>query len=137
MTWTMPKIEHMIPTKYGWIVSHPEKLSLGENTDIGFGTFIQAENGIKINDNTQISSHCSIYSANTIDNTNGTIFIGKNVCIGAGTIILPRSDNKALVIVDNVKIGALSLVKESILKEGTYVGVPAKLLKEKQYESGL
>ncbi len=123
--WTKPNIKDGVPTKYGWVVRHPENLSLGKNTDIGFGTYIQAENYVSIGENTQIGAHCAIYSRNTIDNTSNKIFIGKNVCIGAGTIILPDKNEKELIIAEGVKIGVLSLVTKSIYEKNTvHTGIP-------------
>ena len=51
----------------------------------------------------------------------GGAFIGKNVTIGSGAVILPK-----VKIPDNVFIGAGSVVIRSIKKEGTYFGNPAK-----------
>lgn len=128
MTWERPDIKDRVPTKYGWIVRHPENLNLGENTDIGFGTYIQAENGVEIGKDVQIGAHCAIYSKNTIDNTNGIIIIKEGASIGAGTIILPK-DGKTLIIGKNSKVGALSLVKDDIPDNSIYAGIPAKLIK--------
>ena len=47
---------------------------LGKDTDIGAFSYINALNGVVIEDNVQIGSHCSIYSISTIDNTSGKIF---------------------------------------------------------------
>ncbi len=132
--WVQPEIKDSVPTKYGWVVSHPENLKLGKNTDIGFGTYIQAKNGIEIGENTQIGAHCAIYSENTIDNTHSKIIIGKDVCIGASTVILPTKDGTDLVIADGAKIGALSLIKKSILEHITCVGVPARKISENKYD---
>ena len=128
--WKMPKIKDRVPTKWGWVVRHPENLILGENTDIGFGTYIQAEYGIGIGKNVQIGAHCAIYSRNTIDNTKSKIIIEDNVRIGAGTIILPNPNGTNLYICHDSVIGALSLVKQSIPSNSTYAGVPAKQIKE-------
>ena len=48
--------------------------------------------------------------------------IGSNVSIGSNATILPVN------ICDNVVIGAGSVVTKDIVKPGTYVGNPAKLL---------
>ena len=130
MIWKKPNIKHNKLTKWNWMISHPEHLKLGENTDIGAFTYIQAEYGVEIGNNVQIGSHCSIYSKNTIDDTHSKIIIEENVKIGAGTVILPRSDRQILIIGNHSKIGALSLIKQNIPSNSTYLGVPAKPIKE-------
>lgn len=134
--WKMPKIKDGVPTKWGWVVRHPENFELGENTDIGFGTYIQAENGVKIGKNVQIGSHCSIYSKNTIDRTGIKIIIEDNVRIGAGTIILPSQNGHYLYIGHDSVIGALSLVKQHILSNSVYAGIPTKLINDKLIDEG-
>ena len=126
--WKKPEIKDGIPTIYGWIVQHPENLKLGNFTDIGFGTYINASYDIIIEDEVMIGSHCSIYSLNTIDSTYGEIIIKKNAKIGAGSVILPRKDGKPLIIGENTKIGALTLIKNSVSPNSTVVGSPARYL---------
>lgn len=123
--WSFPEIIEGIPTKYGWVVKHKENFVLGINTDIGYGTYIQAENIVIIEENVQIGSHCSIYSKNTIDNTAGIIHIKKGACIGAGSVILPRKDGKPLIIGENSKIGALTLIKNSVISNSIVLGSPS------------
>lgn len=123
--WEMPKIENNKPTEWGWVVSHHENFKLGINTDIGFGTYIQAESCVVIEENVQIGSHCSIYSKNTIDRTSGKILIKKGACIGAGTVILPKNGT-TLIIGENAKVGSLSLVNEDIPDNCICFGVPIK-----------
>ncbi len=133
--WTRPKIKHNKLTKYNWMVSHPERLTLGENTDIGAFTYIQAEHGVTIGKNTQIGSHCSIYSKNTIDNTHGKIAIEDNVKVGSHTIILPIHESTLCIGHDSI-IGAHSLIKCSVFPNSTIYGLPVKNQK-KLYEHGL
>jgi acetyltransferase-like isoleucine patch superfamily enzyme len=123
--WTKPEIKDRIPTIYGWVVQHPENLKLGNYVDIGFGTYINASYDITIEDEVMIGSHCSIYSANTIDSTFSEIIIKKNAKIGAGSVILPRKDKLPLIIGENAKIGALTLIKNSIKPNSVVVGSPA------------
>lgn len=91
-------------TPYGWRCMYHEMLYLGENVDIGCFTFLQAECGIKIGENSQIGSHVSIYSKNTENNTEGEVVIGNNVMIGSHCLILPDS-----VIPDGTKLKAYSI----------------------------
>jgi serine acetyltransferase len=132
MIWKRPEILDGEPTIYSWIVRHPENFTLGENTDIGAFTYIQAEYGVIIEDQVRIGSGCSIYSINTIDKTYSKIIIKKGVCIGAGTIVLPRKDCEPLIIGENTTIGALTLIKNSIQPNSIVVGSPAKYYIKKE-----
>jgi acetyltransferase-like isoleucine patch superfamily enzyme len=113
---------HGIPTKWLWVVWKPENLTLGKNIDIGAYTALFAHHGIDIADNVQIGSHCSIYSKNTIDGTQGKVVIGKNSCIGTHTTIFP-----GVTIGENVKIGAHSLVTKDVPDNTIAYGVPLML----------
>ncbi|MBQ3773881.1 MAG: acetyltransferase, partial [Pseudobutyrivibrio sp.] len=53
--------------------------------------------------------------------TAGTVAIGDNTWLGIGAVV---SNN--LSICANCMIGAGAVVVKNIIKEGTYVGVPAK-----------
>ncbi len=75
--WEYPRIEEGKLTKYNWLVQHKENLKLGYKTDIGAFTYINAKNGVIIEDYVQIGSHCSIYSVSTIDNKEGTVILKK------------------------------------------------------------
>jgi len=55
----------------------------------------------------------------------GNVDIGKRCCIGAGATVI---DNVS--ITDDVTLGAGATVVENITKPGTYVGTPAKFLKQ-------
>jgi len=89
MTWTKPEIIDNVPTKYGWTVSHPDRLELGYMTDIGSGTYLQCQHGIIIQDNVQIGGNCNIYSADTIGGNAGMVTIKEGACIGTQSIIMP------------------------------------------------
>lgn len=91
---------------YGWRCDYYENLKLGDRVDIGAFTYLNAKFGIEIGDNCQIGSHCSIYSINTENNTQGKVIIGENSLIGSYTLILPGA-----VISPNSKIRARSIIK--------------------------
>ena len=95
--------------RYGWMCSHPDKLELGYDCDIGAFTYIQSKYGVKIGDDVQIGSHCSIYSINTENNTKGEVVIGDNSLIGSHCLILPGA-----VIISGSKIRAYSIVKSKL-----------------------
>src|SRR4030065_585227 len=87
--WKYPRIEEGKLTKYYWIVQHKKKLKLGYQTDIGAFTYINAKNGVVIEDFVQIGSHCSIYSISTIDSNEGRVVLKKNCKIGSHSVVLP------------------------------------------------
>ena len=123
--WKYPEIKEAELTKYNWIVQHKDKLKLGYKADIGAFTYINAKNGVIIEDYVQIGSHCSIYSISTIDNKEGKIILKKNCKIGSHTIIMPGA-----TVGENSIIGAFSFVNKDIPKNVVAVGVPAKVVKK-------
>jgi acetyltransferase-like isoleucine patch superfamily enzyme len=125
--WTYPEIEDGKPTKYNWVVQHKDKLKLGYMTDIGAFTYINAKNGVVIEDFVQIGSHCSIYSVSTIDNEEGEVVLRKNCRIGSHSIIMP-----GVTVGENSIVGAFSLVNSDIPDNVVAVGVPAKVVKERE-----
>lgn len=122
--WKRPRIPKGRPTKYGWVVSHPNRFKLGKFTDIGYGAYIQSEEGVVIEDNVQIGGGVKIYSVNTIDGTGGRVVIRRNAKIGANSVILPNVE-----IGRNSLIGALSLVNRDIPPNEVWGGVPTKFIK--------
>ncbi|MEA3344347.1 MAG: acyltransferase [Patescibacteria group bacterium] len=123
--WQYPKIEEGKLTKYNWFVQNKKGLKLGEKTDIGAFTYINAKNGIIIEDNVQIGSHCSIYSVSTIDGKEGQVILKKNCKIGAQSIIMP-----GITIGENSIIGAFSFVNRDIPPNVVAFGIPVKVIKE-------
>jgi len=123
--WQMPEIEDGKPTKYNWVVKNVENLKLGENTDIGAFTYMNAKFGITIEENVQVGSHCSIYSVSTIDGKKGEVVLKKNCKIGSHSVIMP-----GVTIGENSIIGALSFVNKNILANVIAFGTPAKVFKK-------
>ena len=123
--WKYPKIEEGKPTKYHWLVRHTKNLKLGYKTDIGAFTYINAKNGVVIEDEVQIGSHCSIYSVSTIDDKKGKVILRKNCRIGSHSIVMPGVE-----IGENSMIGAFSFVKSNIPANSLAVGIPAKVIKK-------
>src|SRR5699024_12251927 len=96
----------------------PEKISIGDNTIIGY--------------NTTILAHEYLINEYRV----GDVKIGNNVLIGANTTILPGVE-----ICDNAIISAASLVHKNV-EENTFVGCNhMKLINKedelKQYEKGV
>ena len=118
--WIKPKIEHGKITKYNFLVQYPENLKLGNFSDIGEFSYINAHFGIEIQDYVQIGSHCSIYSHSTIDEKKGPVKLMKNCKIGSHSTIMPN-----VIIGENSVIGAYSFVTKSIPKNQIWFGIPA------------
>jgi acetyltransferase-like isoleucine patch superfamily enzyme len=122
--WKYPEFEEGKLTEYNWVVQHKNKLKLGYKTDIGAFTYINARNGVIIDDYVQIGSHCSIYSVSTIDNKRGEVILKKGCRIGSHSVIMP-----GVTIGENSIIGAFSFVNIDVPDNTVAVGVPAKVIK--------
>jgi acetyltransferase-like isoleucine patch superfamily enzyme len=122
--------------------------SIGDNCFIG--PFTEIQKGVKIGRNCRIQSHSFICELVTIGDgcfiSHGTMFIndlfsnggpaggdrskwkktsiGNKVSIGTNSTILPVS------IVDNVVIGAGSVVTRNITESGIYAGNPARKIRD-------
>ena len=125
--WDYPEIEEGKLTKYNWMVQHKDKLKLGYKTDIGAFTYINAKNGVIIEDYVQIGSHCAIYSVSTIDNKEGTVILKKNCKIGSHSVIMP-----GVTVGENSVIGAFSFVNREIPANVIATGVPVKITEKIQ-----
>lgn len=123
--WKMPEIKDGELTKYNWLVQHNENLKLGHKTDIGAFSYINAKNGVIIEDHVQIGSHCSIYSISTIDNKEGQVHLKSNSKIGSHSIIMP-----GITVGENSIVGAFSFVNKDIPDNVIAFGVPAKIVKK-------
>lgn len=124
--WKYPDIEDGKLTKYGWIVQHADKFTLGYKTDIGAFSYINAKYSVTIEDHVQIGSHCSLYSVSTIDGKKGPILLKRNCKVGSHTTIMP-----GVTIGENSIVGAHSLVLNNIPDNVVAFGVPARVKGEK------
>jgi acetyltransferase-like isoleucine patch superfamily enzyme len=122
--WKYPEIDEGKLTKYNWLVQHKENLSLGDRTDIGAFTYINAKNGVVLEDFVQIGSHCSIYSLSTIDSKNGPVVLKRNSRIGTHSTVMPN-----VTVGENSIVGAFSYVTHDIPKNVLAFGVPAKVIR--------
>ena len=123
--WQYPKIEEGKLTKYNWMIQNKDGLKLGYKTDIGAFTYINAKNGVVIEDFVQIGSHCSLYSISSIDDKEGKITLKKNCKIGSHSVIMP-----GVTIGENAIIGAFSFVNKDIPNNVVVAGVPIKIIKK-------
>ncbi|PKP62044.1 acetyltransferase [Candidatus Atribacteria bacterium HGW-Atribacteria-1] len=123
--WKSPEVEEGKLTKYNWMVQNKDGLKLGYKTDIGAFTYINAKNGVVIEDFVQIGSHCSLYSESTIDSKVGQIILKKNCKIGSHSVIMP-----GVTVGENSIIGAFSFVNRDVPDNVVTAGVPIKIIKE-------
>lgn len=123
--WKYPQIEEKkLHPNYYFLIQHKNNLILGEETDIGAFTYINAKYGVIIEPKVQIGSHCSLYSISTIDNKKGKIIIKENARIGTHSTIMP-----GVTIGKNAIIGAHSYVNKDIPDDVIAFGSPAKIVK--------
>lgn len=123
--WQQPDIKEGELTKWNWLVQHKDNLLLGAKTDIGAFTYINAKNGVIIEDEVQIGSHCSLYSVSTIDDKGGQVTLKKNCKIGSHSIIMP-----GVTIGENSIIGAFSFVNKDIPNNVVAYGIPVKIARK-------
>lgn len=123
--WEYPLIKENTLTKYHFLVQHKDNLKLGYKTDIGAFTYINAKNGVTIEDHVQIGSHCSIYSLSTIDDKVGPVLLKRNCRIGTHSTVMP-----GITIGKNSIVGAHSYVNKDIPDNVIAHGVPAKIIRK-------
>jgi len=123
--WKYPRIEEGKLTQYNWMVQYKENLKLGNKTDIGAFTYINAKYGVIIEDFVEIGSHCSIYSVSTIDDKKGEVVLKKNCKIGSHSVVMP-----GVTVGENSIVGAFSFVNKDIPDNVIALGVPAKVVKK-------
>ena len=135
--WKPPTFDERGMTRWNWMCTHPENLEIGMNVDIGAFTYIQAEEGVILEDDVQISGGCKIYSVSTILGAEGLGIVGESdvvyrrlrgkivlkraACVGANSVVLP-----GVTIGEEAVVGALSLVKRDVPAGEIWGGVPAR-----------
>lgn len=133
------EISHSPNLKF-YTAIHPSA-QIGLDVEIQEGTVIMAN--ACINSSAKIGKHCIINTGAIIEHDNiiedfvhvspnvalgGTVKIGKSTHVGIGSTI-----KNNITICENCKIGAGAVVVKDIEKEGTYIGVPAKGIKNDIY----
>ncbi len=116
--WQPPVIPDGKPTAYGWIVRHVDRFTLGERTDIGAFTYIQAQNGVTLED----GAHCGVYCLSTMDGREGPVVLKRNCRIGSHCVVMP-----GVTVGENAVVGAFSFVTKDIPAGATAFGVPARV----------
>lgn len=123
--WEPPVFDKKGMTKWNWMCQYHHNLTIGNRVDIGAFTYINAKEGVVIDDFVQIGSHCSLYSVSTIDKKDGKILLKKNCRVGSHSIIMP-----GVTIGENAIIGAFSFVNTDIPENTLAYGVPVKLIRK-------
>ena len=123
--WKKPVIKEGKPTKWNWVVQGVKNLEIGKYTDIGAFTYIQAKNGVVIEDYVQIGSHCSIYSVSTIDEKGDKVVLKENCKIGSHSVVMP-----GITVGKNSVVGAFSFVNKDIPDNVIAFGIPAKVIRK-------
>lgn len=103
---------------------------------IGKNFFIDHGMGVVIGETAIIGDNCLVYQGVTLGGTGKETgkrhpTIGNNVTLGAGAILLGN-----ISIGDNSNVGAGSVVIKSAKENSTLVGVPARVVKEKNFVQG-
>ena len=124
--WKKPTPKEGVLTKWNWVAQHVNNLVLGDFTDIGAFTYINAKHGVTLEDNVQIGSHCSLYSESTIDGKEGPILMKKNSSIGSHSVVMP-----GITIGENSIVGAFSFVNKDIPDNVIALGTPVKIIKSR------
>ncbi len=116
---------------------HPNSV-IAEGVKIGEGTVIMA--GAVVNPGTTIGNGCIVNTCSSVDHDCvlgnyvhiavgahlcGTVTVGDETWIGAGATI-----NNNIAICNKCLIGSGAVVINHIDKSGTYIGIPAKRIKE-------
>lgn len=123
--WVYPIIEEGVPTKYNWVVQGVVNFKLSEKTDIGAFCYINASQGVEIEEGVQLGSHCSVYSVSTIDGKKGKVRLKKNCSIGSHSTVMP-----GITVGENSIVGAHSFVNVDIPDNAVAYGVPVRIIKK-------
>jgi len=118
------------------VLLHPDTV-IADDVVIGSGTVVAA--GAIINPGATIGKGCIVNTSASVDHdcvikdyahisvgchVAGTVVVGERTWVGAGAVI---SNN--IEICPDCTIGAGAVVVANIMERGTYVGVPAKVMK--------
>lgn len=133
------RIAERLQGQVAWYTAvHPAATVAGLGVEIGEGTVVMA--GAVINPCAQIGCHCIINTCAVIEHDNrledyvhvspgavlaGTVSVGENTHIGAGACV-----KNNLSIAANCTVGVGAVVVKDITESGTYVGVPARRLRQ-------
>lgn len=110
---------------------------IGNNSHLGVDVYVNASEGkVKIGDNVSVGPKSQIYSYSDDFESHNLIgeihkvkdvVIGNNILIGAGVTVLP-----GVIIEEGSVIGAGSIVNKNIPAFSIAVGIPAKVIKQRE-----
>jgi acetyltransferase-like isoleucine patch superfamily enzyme len=101
-------------------------LSINEGVFINKGCRIEASAPVSIGKKTKVGPGVMIETVNHLENFKDEhlpVFIEDNVWLGANVVVTPGA-----YINSNIIVGAGAVVVKKIMKQGVYVGIPAKKL---------
>lgn len=118
----------------GVVITHGERLSIGNNVSLNVGSYFEGTGGIEIGDDVGIAQGASVFSTNhiytrtDIPHTDqglemGKVAIGNDVWIGSKATIL-----MGVTVHDGAVIGAGAVVTKDVPGYSVNVGVPAKVI---------
>ncbi|MFN4877909.1 DapH/DapD/GlmU-related protein [Anabaena sp. AL93] len=119
----------------GLYVECPERLTLADEVSFGPSVRIMGIGGVSVGRGTMIAS--GVYILTTAHDSNAPlmrktglhkpVFIGEDVWIGAGAIILPGVE-----ICDHAIVGAGAVVTHNVAEKKVVIGIPARVIRERQ-----
>lgn len=133
------KIVEQLEDVQWYTAIHPTAVVSPMGTAIGEGTVVMA-NAV-VNSCAQVGKHCILNTSAVVEHDNrigdyahisvgaklaGTVTIGENTWVGIGAVV---SNN--LSVCPDCMIGAGAVVVKNIEEPGTYVGVPARKVKNR------
>jgi acetyltransferase-like isoleucine patch superfamily enzyme len=117
-------------------VFDPRNIQVGQGTIIGYATFIDGRDRVRIGNHTDIASEVMIYSqehdlsADDFQAHGAPVSIGNHVFIGPRAIILP-----GVTIGDGAVVAAGAVVTKDVEAGAIVGGVPAKGIGERQLKN--
>ena len=117
-----------------YVSDFPDGKLIGRPSQIGLFSVIDYGGNVTIGKNVKIGFGVVILSVSSITGSKKTEYIrkpilfGNNVEIGSNSCILP-----GVTIGDNSTVGAGAVVIENVPSNSVVVGIPAKIVKSKDY----
>ena len=124
-TYDVPILPRVISQLARWVTG----VEIHPSAKIGTGFFIDHGMGVVIGETAEIGDYVTLFQGVTLGGTGKERgkrhpTLGNHVVVGAGAKILG-----GIMIGDNVKIGANSVVLKNVAANSTVIGVPARVIK--------
>lgn len=128
--WLWAKGIPVIPRLISHISRFLTGIEIHPGAKIGYGFFIDHGMGVVIGETTIIGNNVTLFQGVTLGGTGKKKgkrhpTLGNNIVVGVGAKVLGD-----ITIGDNVKLGANSVVLESVPSDSTVVGVPGRVVKK-------